>query len=704
MYHSYAEGDAPRRKTVHSKLQQSSLFGVMLMAQMIGELRADKATHGEKLVYKLLRENLPADFKVYVEIPIPGERQLRFPDFVVVTNYGFIVLEVKDWVHIVEADAYHAYLVAGGKTHRKRNPVLIAREYALMVVNRLQNKLGAKTPDIPWGYAVVLPHLPSSTITQLRESWGEQQVFGKEDLRPDLCTNRLKNTIPLKHIRSLTRKELDIVRETLNPVVVIPAQQEGGSRIVLDEAQELIATEPVRAAVPQVKPKPSAEQMALIEQEPQDEETIEDYGRRLSRNTSIRLVRGIAGSGKTLVLTQRARYLAGLYPEWQILVVTYNRQLSDDLKNRLRRLENIQVCDFHQLCRKMLGNYPTEPQTPLGWLNHHKEDYPIIQQLGTDYLVEEFKWMYDCGILTRDEYLDVARKGRKRGLDFTLREQVFDLFEAYQQFHRENKSWDWGEVPLRVLQGIEQGKIEPPVFQAILIDEAQDFAPKWFDVLQACLDPHGGLFFMADDPSQSIYRYHSWKEKGVPVVGRTRWLRVPYRNTYEIYRAAYKLIEADESVQTSLEQEGVVVTPELDPDAMRHGELPLLRRFDDLKQEVEYIRGQINDLLQKGVSEHQIAVLCRRKANLSYLNKGLRGLGVNVNTYHAYKGREFDTVFLTQLNDTFQDQKSPEELSRERRLVYMAMTRARERLFMGYSYTLPEEYGALDGAVDHIRI
>jgi hypothetical protein len=43
--------------------------------------------------------------------------------------------------------------------------------------------------------------------------------------------------------------------------------------------------------------------------------------------------------------------------------------------------------------------------------------------------------------------------------------------------------------------------------------------------------------FLADDPMQSIYRYYSWREKGVPVAGRTRWLRIPYRNTREIYQA-----------------------------------------------------------------------------------------------------------------------------------------------------------------------
>ena len=43
---------------------------------------------------------------------------------------------------------------------------------------------------------------------------------------------------------------------------------------------------------------------------------------------------------------------------------------------------------------------------------------------------------------------------------------------------------------------------------------------------------HGGLsglLFMADDPAQSIFRYYSWRERGIPVVGHTRRLHVPYQ-------------------------------------------------------------------------------------------------------------------------------------------------------------------------------
>ena len=106
----------------------------------------------------------------------------------------------------------------------------------------------------------------------------------------------------------------------------------------------------------------------------------------------------------------------------------------------------------------------------------------------------------------------------------------------------------------RCLESIKRGRAATKTYDAILIDEAQDWAPSWLQVVNQLLDPQHGLLFLADDPSQSIYRYFSWKEKGVDVVGRTRWLRVPYRNTYEIYQAAYSMIANHEEIQGSLSE------------------------------------------------------------------------------------------------------------------------------------------------------
>src|SRR5690606_9216461 len=81
-------------------------------------------------------------------------------------------------------------------------------------------------------------------------------------------------------------------------------------------------------------------------------------------------------------------------------------------------------------------------------------------------------------------------------------------------------------------------------FHFVLVDEAQDFAPSWFNVVKAVMKPEGTML-VCDDPTQSMFKYFSWKEKGLHVQGRTSVLRVPFRSTREITRAAYSLVEAD---------------------------------------------------------------------------------------------------------------------------------------------------------------
>ena len=93
-------------------------------------------------------------------------------------------------------------------------------------------------------------------------------------------------------------------------------------------------------------------------------------------------------------------------------------------------------------------------------------------------------------------------------------------------------------------------------------------------------------------------------------------------------------------------------------------------------------------------------VLHRRRPGVRKLKDHLRGLDVTVSTFHALKGLEFEVVFLSQMQETFSNGKdvAEEELSEERRLVYMAMTRARERLYLCHEGRWP---APLKGVIEH---
>ncbi len=682
------------------------------MAEIIGALRED-ATYGEKQVRKLLGQNLPKEYTVYVETPIRKHRDILYPDFIVVTNYGVIVLEVKDWVMIERATPAGANIrTRSGKTLWEVNPVTTARQYAISLSNQLISRLhkNGKGEVIPWGYAVVLINLSVPAITQLRTIWGEEFVFGKSDLDiPDLLLNRLKMIFPCKRMRPLTKIELDQIRATIFPVVEFETTNRPA--VILDEQQEKIVAEPVR--------QESQESVKKVEREEQEQlqaqlfevqgitehpkEQLPPHGERISQNVSIRLVRGFSGSGKTLVLIQRARYLAALYPEWKIAVLTYNKPLQEQLEETFKGTA-IKPRTFHSLCARFI-NTPNEKEANLEkWIGEIRFDNPKIRKFSPEFICQEINWLRDIGITDRDEYLSIVRKGIGKDLRLNSedRHELFTIYEKYRAYLCENNLWDWEEIPLLTLQAIDNRTIKPELFDAVLIDEAQDWAPVWFKIVNRLINPEHGLIFLADDPSQSIYRFFSWKEKAVNVVGRTRWLKIPYRNTYEIYRAAYSIIANHSEIQKSLMDEGEIIEPELSSQTMRHGPIPLVRKCRSAVDEISYIKNTVLSLRQEGFPERQIAILVRYRRDMDNIQREIRGSGAGVYMIHSFKGLEMEAVIIPHLQNTFIN--SDEEVA-ERRLIYMAMSRARSRLYLTYTGKLPPAYADLrsQGLADFIE-
>lgn len=686
------------------------------MAEVIGILRAE-ATYGERETLRYLKNNLPKEFTVYVETPIHKSRDLKYPDFTILTNYGVIVLEVKDWIQIEKATPHHVIVrTRSNQPRQENNPVDTARKYAINLSNQINLKRKGDLPGeaIPWSYAAVLPNLPSSVITQLQKVWGDEFVLGRSHLEnPDILLSRLKNLFPTERIRPLSREEIDHVRAVIYPIVEIFTEDQRS--FVLDEQQEKIVAEPIRVEEPQKAHRPSkqeeqARQEALFEQllETTADEELPQEGKRLVQNFAIRLVRGFSGSGKTLVMIQRAKFLAAQYPDWKIGVFTYNKALQQMLERSFQGT-SIKPLTFDALCRSITRVDDSQKIEFQEWLKENRSSVPSTAELKPNELESEINWLREMGIDRLETYLKIERRGIGRDLRLNKeqRKQIFQICHSYQQYLQTNNRWDWHEAHRLALQKLENGLANIEPYDAVLIDEAQDWAPLWLKVIQAVLKPDG-LLFLADDPSQSIYRYFSWKEKGIAVVGRTRWLRVPYRNTFEIYQAAYRLIEDYEEIQQSLAEEGEQVTPLVNPQTMRHGQRPLLRKCRGAVDEINFIVETIQTLRSRGLRDDQIGILFRFKDDVEKLKPRLKGLNVQISTIHAFKGLEMEAVFIPALQRTFDfaenDPQKQAKEAQERRLFYMGMSRARNYLYLSYMNELPAVFQDLQkrGLVDFV--
>jgi hypothetical protein len=561
--------------------------------------RPGSATPGERKVFVALRDYLPEDYLVYYDIPVKG----RYPDFIIVgPDLGLVVLEVKDWrldaIAAVTRDGVVLRLADG--EHVVANPIQQARDYMLKTVDVLKSRpLLADRGNLRcgWGCGAIFPTLkrkdvetPSLFGPSLEQALGPGLVLTGDDLKGDSILSSLRRLIPdwaAARREPLNPLQVDEIRASLFPEIRI------GWGHTDDEIFRVMNREQERLA--------------------------------LTLGEGHRLLRGVAGSGKTICLIYRARHLRARYPDWRILVVCFNRVLAEYLRDAIGADERLGVLHFHRWCRRELEaagvRIPAPPATG------DRSDY-----------------------------------------------------------------WN-REIPQLLLQAYESHQLRSGTYQAIVVDEGQDFADDWYRALLRALDPETNSLFIALDSSQSIYkRKLSWREIGIQIVGHTRVLRVNYRNTRQILSTAYAMIqELDAAGMAARETGDEYVAPD---KALRDGPAAEVRQCEAEEASQQHALEWIRERLARGAAPEEILVLGLGRPEMASLETWLGDAGVPVqllvgrraqpgavrlSTIHSAKGLDSEHVLLLGAH-----QLERRDEAEARRLLYIAMTRARTELCVSY--------------------
>lgn len=684
------------------------------MAQVVGQLR-ENATPGEFLVLDLLRTNLPKDVTVFVETPITLHRKISNPDFIILTNYGYVILEVKDWNNF-SANKHFALIKTKNGDKKVQNPVTQARDYAIDLSNaikRTAEKTKNPYPNVPYGHAVVLPFVPAFDKKPLQNVWGGNFVLFQDDLSNYLINRSIRNTIREDKISPISKKTMDLVRGTLYPETV------SSDGVILDEYQSKLVLETsfeevVRPDKQQFAEESTPSTQALfaedIKDEPGNELPLECQ--QIISGNSVRLVRGVMGSGKTLVLLGKAKHWSKQHPEWDTLVLSYNKELAQTLKKELRDCRNVHATHLDQLLReiitaesKYLWIYPLETKN---WIKNHENQFEIIQNLGCDFVSEELQWIQEVMVSSREEYLAVKRIGRGNRVQInkSQRNEIYNLIEQHYDQMEKKRQISWEQMYLKFLEWVDSGVIKVPQYDAILIDEAQDFAPSWIAVINKLLKPNGNLF-MVDDPTQSIFRYFTWRQRGVEVVGRTRYLKLPYRNTKEIYTSAQAIIKDDTELVRQLKNEGEEFLLEDDLSAMRNGEKPLLVTTDKPGSDVTFVESQILFLKRKkGISYDRMCIILPNGREAQRFKKAFSKYSVKVITAKGVKGMSYEVVFLCGLEHYFNDGNPDDSsyISNQKRIIYSCMGRAKQYLYLIHLNRISSNFEVLQEHVDYYAL
>ncbi len=439
----------------------------------------------------------------------------------------------------------------------------------------------------------------------------------------------------------------------------------------------------------------------------------------LARDFRVRLVTGVAGCGKTLLLLHRAALLMRHFPKARVLLVSHNRPLIADLDRRLRRWRQTQRGWIE--CRTFAKWLETvAPKRGDGtllksyqvadWIERYRREiaFAPIEKYSATWLAEEIAWIFDHGHFG-EAYLNVERRGRGVALQESQRRAVLALATAYREHLRNHELSDWSEWPLTALESWETRAIAPRQYDHILIDEAQFFAPVWFDLLRRVLRPGGHLFLCADPTQGFLKRRQSWAGLGIDVRNRSHRLERPYRSTRAILEFAERfyrrrLPDDDEPLNLPspawLESIPAGTEPVVKPvptgeEQMRDLIAELLAFRDgggDLADVLVLVAGQ---KLKSGYVAKRLAGQLGARFVGEVKKEDLPESALGVAHLMAGTGLERPVVFLLGIDDLFTKERNPgldadeqRDLVRDHtRQIYVGLTRAMERLVV-YSRTL----------------
>lgn len=355
------------------------------------------------------------------------------------------------------------------------------------------------------------------------------------------------------------------------------------------------------------------------------------------------MVTGVPGSGKTVILIARALHLIKENPDWKIKIVTYNNSLTNKIESILNSIasdikdniflndmaiQNIDVTTFHKMAKDIANVHVPKP-TPQDW-------------------------------------------------------------------------WD-ETLPNLALQKSR------PIYDAVLIDEYQDFRDSWIRVCISLCKKYtyknsskevveGINLFMAGDRLQSIYnsKAHNWsKDFGINMTGRSKLLKTSYRAGKENTVLALKFLQENDTLSKEVNN---FYKDDTDKD---------IEINDIHNSSVDFIDGDysqivscINNLINRyNYSYNDILIVCNYKldyerlkdilpTNVRYNTRFVKGakdsemktclLG---STYHSSKGLEAKAVILVDV-DKFTEQIDKDKEIMDRKLLYVGMTRASERLII----------------------
>ncbi len=580
-----------------------------------------RMTGGEKRLAERLENKLDDDYRLWYDVPI-GTRYSH-PDFVVMhARRGLLVLEVKDWklstIQQVNKETWEVLFNGAPKT--EQNPLLQARNYAHQVVDALKRDPQLVQPDgqyqghlaFPWSYGVVLTNITRKQFdaAELHYAIEPNRVICQDEMLEAVdaedLQSRLWGMFPYMMRGVMSLPQLDRVRWIMFPEVRVQTQG-----ALFDDSD-------LDAELPSIMRVMDLQQEQLAR----------------SLGDGHRVIHGVAGSGKTMILGYRAEYLAKAHTATSkpVLILCFNEPLGVKLASVMEAkglTDKVHVRHFHKWCRDQLVAFgQTLPSFNM----------PVAEKMAD--MVQRVIHAVDRKQIPSGQY------------------QAILIDEGH----------DFAPEWLRLVTQM----VDPTTNSLLLLyDDAQSIYER------------------------SRSKQFSFKSVGVQAQGRTTILKINYRNTRQILQTA-SLIAADLLTADDRDDDGIPLLKPI--SCGRDGEAPIIIKLPSLREEAYAIADHLSSAHKDGHAWGDMAILCPDYSTRDLCAQVLhqrqmpvemrRGPGdfdpasdtIKVMTMKVSKGLEFPVVALAGVGHM---PAKGEDEADAARVFYVAATRATQRLVIG---------------------
>ncbi|MGO9569037.1 MAG: UvrD-helicase domain-containing protein [Desulfomonilaceae bacterium] len=505
-----------------------------------------------------------------------------------------------------------------------------------------------------------------------------------------------------------------------------------GGQQALVPVQKVGVTRRKGNAVAAVKKRKAKSQPQTILPVKSDQPLNEEQQQAMSIIDRPVLVQAGPGTGKTRTLTHRIAGLiqdGGVHPG-KITAVTFTRKAASELRQRLEDLlpsESARGCwvgTFHQLGARILEIF----EEKAGIERREK----ILDEDEALSLFRQAVKSADLGLapgqvpalfrevsLLKQNLVDCSDTGGEP--------KVRQAYVAYEEQLKSTGAYDLDDFlvrPVRLLQDhpLVAGEMSQTIAEHLLVDEFQDVNKAQYEMVRLLASPGGEGLFVIGDPDQAIYGFRGSDRRfflrfaeDYPSAQQVR-LHRNYRSLAPILKAAAEVLDGrgTENILRAERSGSKPIRIIRLPNPATEGEF-IVRAIDAAMggssffsldsrgtsgQErdlgfrdfaVLFRLNAVGDSLEEAFESSGIPYQRARRSSPSEEAEALdpRAEAVTLMTIHASKGLEFPVVFIVGCEEGIipyippgESKGQPPDVDEERRLLYVAMTRAEHELFV----------------------